>query len=1514
LTGAPPAWVEQGPGPINNVPLAKVPGGYTVGAVESVVVENVPASQANPGGHVVYAGTVNGGVWRSDNMGSGQNIDWHPLTDNQPSLATSALALDPSDPSGNTLWVGTGSQSSNNFAGGPSIGLLYTNNGGKSWAVLGKSLANSTIMSIVPTTAQSVLVADYNLGIERSTDGGVTFQPVTNSATGQSFGGGASDVVADPANSQIYFAAVAKQGVFESTDGGQNWSPINNGIQGIPGSIDIRLALHSDSNGIALYAGIIGSSAKLTGVYRADIPASGQPSWAALGSSSLPNLSSDVGSGFRYFAMTADPVYGSIVYISGLAQGTSSSVYRSDIQGGQGLWYPLADDLSSLGTQPHPDSRHLAFLDNTNLLETDDGGVYVLAQPRQKFGHVWLSANGNLRDTEFFSVAYDTPSGHVLGGTQDNGTPVQPAQNSQSWSPVPQGDGDGGNTAFDDSVALTYFFRDDGFFNDNRDGDTRFATLEAPGKPFNIFGGLNAADFANYVANFQKTDGSFPFVLNSYKQIRLKPILMGMTSVYESFDAGATINNVSPQGMSGNVTALASGVPTMPDAAYVATSNRNTGVAQIFVRNSPGASFWQTNWKGAAVQRIVIDPDTWSTAYVVDSNGKVWRTTDAGGLPNSPSTKDWQDITSNLGTLTPKVQTLEIYDPTPQNTQGDEVLLAGGLGGVFRLLNPLAPAAGSWTLYGTGLPNALVTDLHYVPLNQGSGFGDLLLAGTLGRGAWTIPAASQTLTKATILQLSFVVGDFGYSVIRLALDSNDPRMLDVFLGNNSQPDFTVPVAVLQDIEVTGPGNDTLIVDNSNGRINVPDLSFDGGAFPNTLEVQSSSDPLPENAVFDVGQITGLGPGTLRYSNLSNVSVSGGTGRNDYTVNGLDQNVSLTIMIGDGDQDEVDVEGNQGPVTIFMGQARDSVDIGLLFHTLSGIQGAVTVHGGAAAFGFLGIHDDVEFGPQTYSVTASSVTRQGSAPINYDSLDEVEVDGGVRGGVYNVQDTPGGGTTTTLNLNTGSRASATVNVQKTTGDLQINAGNNPSTVNVGNAGSVRNIKGAVSLSGLDIGLLVDDSNDSTTGLAPTLSESRLTGLAPATIDYSQAQLAGLDVRGGTGGDAFTVMGTPFNIPNNPTTTLQSGSGSAMVNVQATEGRLVIGSGRGNIAVTIGSLAPALGGALGRIEGPINVTNFLGHTALIIDDSGDSMSRSATITAGSVTGLSLAPINYAAGPVTSVAIHGGGAPNTSSTFRIQSTSPATAVTIFGGTGNNTLVGPNTASTWNFASVGGGLVGNVAFSVIQNVRGGTALNTFKFGPAGALGGTLAGGGAGDWLDYSALTTPVSVNLTTGAASKVGGGAAGKVSQIQNVIGGSGNNTLVGNAVGNILIGGAGTNVITSGSGRSLLIGGTGSATITGGPADDILIAGTTTFDTDKAALMAILKEWQRTDKTYTERIADLRNGGGYNGANKLIWHTTVLDNDRGSSQLIGGAGLDWFFANLGATGVLDHITNRNGQEQVD
>ena len=145
---------------------------------------------------------------------------------------------------------------------------------------------------------------------------------------------------------------------------------------------------------------------------------------------------------------------------------------------------------------------------------------------------------------------------------------------------------------------------------------------------------------------------------------------------------------------------------------------------------------------------------------------------------------------------------------------------------------------------------------------------------------------------------------------------------------------------------------------------------------------------------------------------------------------------------------------------------------------------------------------------------------------------------------------------------------------------------------------------------------------------------------------------------------------------------------------------------------------------------------------------------------------------------------------------------------------------------------------FSHFQNLVGGAGVNVFKFAAAGSLAGTLNGRRRSAARGQLAgllfvLTTAVTVNLQTGVATAVAGG----ISNIQNVHGGTGGDTLTGDAQGNILIGGAGNDTITGGTGASILIGDAGADQITGGSGNDILIGPTTTFDTMTSAHEAVL-----------------------------------------------------------------------------
>ena len=152
-----------------------------------------------------------------------------------------------------------------------------------------------------------------------------------------------------------------------------------------------------------------------------------------------------------------------------------------------------------------------------------------------------------------------------------------------------------------------------------------------------------------------------------------------------------------------------------------------------------------------------------------------------------------------------------------------------------------------------------------------------------------------------------------------------------------------------------------------------------------------------------------------------------------------------------------------------------------------------------------------------------------------------------------------------------------------------------TINVGNA------LGSTSLT-------LDDSentastsallyNDGTTG--------QVTGLSPATINYSNAGIASLDVYGGSGGNTFTVDGTldnPSVIPS--PTDLDTGTGNDTTYVQATNanGPLQINGQAGEDTVNIGFL-----GSVAGILGPVFVGNEFSDTDLTVDASADLVSH-------------------------------------------------------------------------------------------------------------------------------------------------------------------------------------------------------------------------------------------------------------------------------------------------------------------
>jgi Ca2+-binding RTX toxin-like protein len=161
---------------------------------------------------------------------------------------------------------------------------------------------------------------------------------------------------------------------------------------------------------------------------------------------------------------------------------------------------------------------------------------------------------------------------------------------------------------------------------------------------------------------------------------------------------------------------------------------------------------------------------------------------------------------------------------------------------------------------------------------------------------------------------------------------------------------------------------------------------------------------------------------------------------------------------------------------------------------------------------------------------------------------------------------------------------------------------------------------------------------------------------------------------------------------------------------------------------------------------------------------------------------------------------------------------------------------------------------------------------------------------------------------------GLAGGLAVPALLFGGDGNDTLdaSGSSANNVLVGGSDNDLLYGGNSHDLLIGSLGADTLRAGGAA-ILIGGTTDYDANVQALLAITKEWGRTDVDYTTRVKHLQGtlAGGQNGSYRLT--ATTVHADSVADSLFGGAGMDWYFVSGSGKKNQDKVYNQASGEVI-
>jgi N-acetylneuraminic acid mutarotase len=539
---------------------------------------------------------------------------------------------------------------------------------------------------------------------------------------------------------------------------------------------------------------------------------------------------------------------GPVLYIGG--DGEAASPHEGKVFRGTGpnQWTGITGDQESpIDTdfgRPHADTRSL-FGGGYYLYACTDGGLYQLnnaSLDTELADHngdtpLWRSLNGNMFITELYQVA--AISSGLIGAAQDNGVNIQRGSGQLEWNQIDSaGTGDGFEVQGAGNIA---YFMNNGNISTWDGTGSSTVDLEV------VAQGDTALTNVDPNAGFVNPTSPL-FVVDAVDSTRL---LFGTGILYESLDSGDSLNILGPVGpaVPDNDAPVAAGgdggaydafeFTAITALAYGGNLNGqpNPGVAWVAagnvlqVRKQDGDTFHLVVFPGASIQAITLDPANCQIAYVIDSNGTVWKTPDGGA--------SWQNLTGNLANFSTDLRTIAVAKGSPDVLlvgAGKEVVNpatgvpAAGSGGIYRLINPDQSAGPSvWSRYGRNLPDAIVTDLHVI--------GDNILVGTFGRSAFVLPSARTSLTAPGVITVN---GDDDPTHpddhIVLSLDANNPLLLDVTL-NGAAP-TQVPVTAVSQINVNGgAGADTLTVDFRNGEFVLPGgINYDGGGGGDTLVI------------------------------------------------------------------------------------------------------------------------------------------------------------------------------------------------------------------------------------------------------------------------------------------------------------------------------------------------------------------------------------------------------------------------------------------------------------------------------------------------------------------------------------------------------------------------------------------------------------------------------------------------------------------------------------------------------
>jgi hypothetical protein len=327
--GRPGTWVTIGPSnaiyPFFELRTAGlyVPNEYAAGGRTTTMAIDPNCSI----GHCrLWIGAAGGGIWRTKNALTGQP-NWEYLSGSFAINSIGSIALDPNDPSGDTIWVGTGESNACGSGCVAGVGLYRSTDGGDTWSgPIGNTVFNGRgvgSIAVKPGDPNTIYAASARAllgnssvccagavtlipgaapwGLYRSVDAGATWTLVHNGAA--TVAGcsnvanvannltpcsprGVRRVAVDPSSASIVYATSYARGVWRSADNGTTWSqifaPIANGPNtGFTERPEISVNTLPNSK-TRMYLGIGTSGSPASQLYRSDDVSGGVPVFTLL--------------------------------------------------------------------------------------------------------------------------------------------------------------------------------------------------------------------------------------------------------------------------------------------------------------------------------------------------------------------------------------------------------------------------------------------------------------------------------------------------------------------------------------------------------------------------------------------------------------------------------------------------------------------------------------------------------------------------------------------------------------------------------------------------------------------------------------------------------------------------------------------------------------------------------------------------------------------------------------------------------------------------------------------------------------------------------------------------------------------------------------------------------------------------------------------------------------------------------------------------------------------------------